>query len=137
MASQTLSDRRAFRYAVAEIRAEQFAKRERGIEIRKAATAAYFGDEFAIWWAIAFKCRLGKQVDGGDLTMIVGYDTLASSMAYEFPEFADDDGPARLWDFLLSPHDPMPSREVIERMAQDRLEYQAGQDAEADRYIPF
>lgn len=126
MASQTLSDRRAFRYAVAEIKAEQFAKRERGIEIRKAATAAYFGDQFAIWWAIAFKCRLGKQVADGDLTRIVGYDTLAASMAHEFPEFSDDDGPARLWGFLLSPHDPMPQREEIERMARERLEYQAG-----------
>lgn len=126
---------RALRAALAEVTAEQFAKRERAVEIRRAATAAYFGPQFERWWAIAFRVRLGKHfADGHDFSSVVGHDTLAATIALEFPEFADDDGPQRLWDFLMSPHDAMPSREKLLELARERVEYLAGRDAEADRY---
>lgn len=126
---------KALRAALAEVTAEQQAKRERSIEIRRAATAAYFGPQFERWWAIAFRVRLGKHfADGGDHSTVVGHDTLAATIALEFPEFADEDGTQRLWDFLMSEHDPMPPRAKLLELARDRLEYQAGRDAEADRY---
>ncbi len=44
-----------------------------------------------------------------------GYDEIAQQIATAFPEYATDDGTQRLWDFLFSPYDKMPSRyELIE-----------------------
>ena len=88
------------------------------------AAATYFGTEsgFHVWWAIAFRVRFARQLaEGQDLTSIPGYDTLAQELSWEFGEFADDGGAERLWDLLLSPHDPMPCVEQIERQALELL----------------
>lgn len=80
------------------------------------------------WWRVGFQHTYGARVERADFTAVPGYDGLAQEVAGRFPEYADDDGTARLWAFLLSPYDPLPRREVLMRRAMDRLEAMIGRE---------
>lgn len=117
--------KRALREAIAEITANERAKREHSWAVRRAAAWAYFGRERirAGRWATAFQATFGKLANQGkDYTAIPGHDTLPGSIADDFPEFTADGGTERLWDLLLSPHDPMPKPRCIRRAALDYLD---------------
>ncbi len=104
--------------AYRELKAERWEKRQRPNEIRATAWMMHTASTPGCWpfwrhgFASRFRTRLAR---GADHTIVPGYDEIAQQIATEFPEFATDDGTQRLWDFLFSPYDKMPSRyELIE-----------------------
>ena len=52
-----------------------------------------------------------------------GGDERLSPRRQGAPEYRTDDGTQRLWDFLLSVRDRMPSRDEMIRRAMQRLEH--------------
>ena len=121
--------------AYREIKAAEIQKRERPNEIRATAWTCYKANSPGCWpfWRhgfyATFKARLAR---GADYTIIPGYDEIAQEIATEFPEYAGDDGTERLWDFLLSPYDKMPSRDEMLRKAADLVA-----DTDTDSQVPF
>ncbi|MDZ4819195.1 MAG: AAA family ATPase [Planctomycetota bacterium] len=116
MSSLTVQSRNTLRQLMSEIEDRERSKRQRGWDVRKAAALRYFGERRinAGRWANGFQASFGKLADlGKDFTAIPGYDTLADGLAADFPEYGGDDGCERLWTFLLSPHDRLPSRDVM------------------------
>jgi hypothetical protein len=59
--------------------------------------------------------------DGGDMTMIPGFDDVAKELANtELPELGQDDPAAALWDLITAPKDLMPPADETMRLAFDR-----------------
>lgn len=129
--------------AYAEVKHLERVRREHANAVREHAWTLYTATTPYRWpfWRVGFQTFFGKRIArGADLTSIPGYDTLASEVALTFPEYAGPDGTERLWAFLLSPYDPLPSRESMIRAAMDRLEahrseHEAG--VPADLEVPF
>ena len=135
MPNESVNDRpytvaRLLRDTTHEIEELERAKREHAWEIRRTAAECYFGRDRVYWagrWATIFQEQFGKLIASGrDLTAIPRYDDLAQEVAAVFPEYQAEDGTARLWDFLLSPHDPLPSRDEIVRQAVLRVAQEIG-----------
>ena len=108
------------RDTISQIEEGERARREHLWEVRRTAAEFYFGGErcrHAGRWAHIFQEQFGRMTEGRDHTVIPRYDELAQEVASVFPEYQDEDGTARLWDFLLGPHDPMPQRDLIVRAA--------------------
>lgn len=81
--------------------------------------------------------------EGGDMTMIPGFDDAAKELANtEIPELGQDDPAAALWELITAPKDNMPPadetmREAIERaveMTVDAADVPAADELEA---VPF
>ena len=109
-----------------QVKTEERAKRERPDEVRCVAWTCFTAHSPGCWpfWYHGFRKRYGDRIArGADHTCIPGYDVLAQQMAAEFPEYRTDDGTQRLWDFLLSVRDRMPSRDEMIRRAMQRLEH--------------
>lgn len=108
----------------AQVREEEQAKRAHANEVRETAWHLYWSNRPYTWkwWRIGFQTQFGKRAGESDYTVIPRHDTLAQEMGSRFPEFAGDDGTARLWDFLLSPYVPMPSRAEMMAEAERRFE---------------
>jgi energy-coupling factor transporter ATP-binding protein EcfA2 len=115
------STTKLLRDTLAEIEQRERDKREHAWEVRKTAAECYFGRDRVFWagrWATIFQEQFGKlRSEGKDLTSIPRYDDLALSIVSVFPEYADEGGTERLWDFLLSSHDPLPPRDEMTRRA--------------------
>ena len=75
------------------------------------------------FWRHGFASRWGRKVAEGDHTLVPGYDEIAQQIATAFPEYAGDDGTERLFDFLFSPYDRLPSRAEMLRKALDLAEH--------------
>lgn len=108
-----------------ELKAEERGKRERPNEVRAAAWTMHTASVPGCWpfWRHGFLSRFGRRIaKGADHTVVAGYDEIAQQIGTWFPEYADDDGTERLWDFLLSPYDKMPPAEELYRKAIDRAE---------------
>ena len=109
--------------AYREVKAAEWERRQYANEVREAAWCLATSPGCWPFWRHGFLSRFGHLIArGADLTSIPGYDLLAQSVALRFPEYATDDGTERLWDFLLSPHDRMPTREQLYRKAVDMAE---------------
>ena len=95
--------------ALAEVKAAEWARREREVSIRRWAWTTWTRHSPGCWefWRHGFRRVLGKRGDAHDFTSIPRYDTFARTLAYEFPEFTDD--VAGCWEFLLSPYNRLPS----------------------------
>jgi hypothetical protein len=87
-------------------------KRERPNEVRQAAWYMHTAHTplSQSFWRWGFLSRFGKRLETYDYTCIRGYDTIHQQIAGMFPEYDAPDGEWRLWSFLLSPYDRMPSR---------------------------
>ena len=93
-------------------------KRQRANEVREAAWCIATSRGCWPFWRHGFLSRYGRLVArGDDITSIPRYDTIAQEVGWYFPEYADDDGTQRLWDFLLSPYDRLPPAEELWRKA--------------------
>ena len=94
------------------IRADAIASREYLNELRKHSWFLHTASTPYKWdfWRVGFKTVWGVRVDRQDYTAIRGWDTLAQEVAQRFPDYADPD---RLFDFLLSPYDPIPPAEDL------------------------
>ena len=126
MARHNVSDRTPtttwlLRDTIHQLEELERAKREHAWEVRRTAAEFYFGRDKVYWggrWAHIFQEQFSKLLaQGRDHTAIPRYDELAQEVASIFPEYQAEDGTARLWDFLLGPHDPMPPRDEIVRAA--------------------
>ena len=73
----------------------------------------------APFWRHGFAKNYGKRVERHDYTIIPGYDEIHDSVAREYPEYAGDDGEYRLFDFLFSPYEKLPSRAELYAEAMD------------------
>lgn len=59
--------------------------------------------------------------EGGDMTMIPGFDDVAKELANtEIPELGQDDPATALWDLITAPKDNMPPADETMRLAFDR-----------------
>lgn len=130
---------RDLRQAIAEVRAIEREKRERANEIRQTAWCHFKFNRPLMWswWQTGFAHNYGKRVERSDFTAIPGYDTLAQEMAALFPEYSDDDGCARQWDFLLSPYETLPPRANLVRQAKQLLRDRRRQPATEICNDPF
>lgn len=120
--------KRDLRQALNEVREREYNKRAHQWEARRCAVGLFFALEPGMqkWWAIAFQIRYRKlRAAGHDLDKIVGHDTLAQEMALYYPEYRDAEV---LWDFLLSPHNAMPSAAWMRREAEELLEASADRE---------
>ena len=111
--------------AYREVKAMEREKREHPNEIRASAWMLYTASSPGCWdfWRHGFLARFGHRLArGADHTIIPGYDEIAQQIATMYPDFAGDDDTARLWDFLLSPYDRLPSREEMYRKALELAE---------------
>jgi hypothetical protein len=116
--------------AYRELKHAEQSKRERPNEVRRAAWFLATASSPGCWpfWRHGFTARWGHRIArGDDYTVVPGYDEIASAVATEFPEYADDAGPERLWDFLFSPFEPLPSRECLLRRAMEVVEAEQGE----------
>ena len=97
-------------------------KRAHPNQVRQAAWMMATASTPGSWpfWRHGFLSRWGQRIArGADHTIVPGYDEISQEIASEFPEYAGDDGTERLWDFLLSPYDRLPSREDLYLAALD------------------
>jgi len=59
--------------------------------------------------------------EGGDMTMIPGFDDVAKELANtEIPELGQDDPATALWELITAPKDNMPSADATMREAIER-----------------
>ena len=111
--------------AYRELKTIEWEKRQRPNEIRAVAWMMHTASTPGSWpfwrhgFASRFRTRLAR---GADHTIVPGYDEIAQQIATEFPEYAGDDGTGRLWDFLFSQYDKMPSRYELLELALDLAE---------------
>ncbi len=106
----------AVRAAYREIKATEIAKREHPNEVRQTAWHMMTAHSPGCWpfWRHGFDSRWGHKLgSAGDYTVVPGYDELAQEVGQIFPEYADDTGTERLFDFLFSPYDKLPSRQTM------------------------
>lgn len=120
-----------------ELKRESRERAERPNAIRQAAWEAATPRGCHPFWRHGFISRWGRAVERHDYTAIPRYDELASTVAYEFPEFATDDGPERLFDFLFTPYERLPTRDdlldaAIERAVRQRRSAAAYADSTSD-----
>lgn len=111
--------------AYREVKRAEWEKRQRPNEIRSTAWFMATASTPRSWpfWRHGFYSRWGHKIArGADHTCIPGYDEIAQSIGGEFPEYAGDDGTERLFEFLLSPYDKLPSREEMYDAALDLAE---------------
>ncbi len=129
MSGSTLQRRptaRQLAQAVAEVRYLEREKRAHANDVRQTAWCHYNGQRPGVWpfWRHGFAAVFGKRVERSDFTAIPGYDSLAQEMAAIFPEYSDESGCERLWDFLLSPYEKIPPRADVvheaRRLLRDR-----------------
>ncbi len=116
----------AVQAAYCEIKEAEKARREQPNAVREAAWCMATASTPASWpfWRHGFSSRWGARVERHDYTAVPGYDEIGQQIATWFPEYATDDGTERLFDFLLSPYDKLPTREEIYQKAISRLEWQ-------------
>jgi len=110
--------------AYRQIKEDEREKRERPNAIRERAWCMAVPVGWHPFWSFGFQSQWGKKVAELDHTVIPGYDEIAQEIGWEFPEYANDTGTERLFDFLLSPYDRMPSAEEMYRRAMDRVEFE-------------
>ncbi len=108
---------------VAELKEREIAQRERPNAIRRDAWEMATFNSPGCWpfWRHGFASRFGRRVERSDFTAIPGYDEISQQIASEYPEYSDDDGTERLFEFLLSDYDKLPAAEDIYRRAIDRV----------------
>jgi hypothetical protein len=110
-----------------ELKEAERAKRQRSNEVRQSAWMLATASTPGCWpfWRHGFWARWGhKLAAGSDFTVVPGYDEIGQEMGGLFPEYSGDDGTERLFGFLFSPYDRMPSREELYQKALDRAEYE-------------
>jgi hypothetical protein len=73
------------------------------------------------WWRCGFQSLYGRRYNHAGYVGIPRYDVIADEVALYFPEYGTDDGIERLWEFLMSPYDRMPSREELLQQAEEIL----------------
>lgn len=130
----------AVREAAAEIRAAERAKRERANEVRETAWTMATAHTPGSWpfWRHGFYSRWGRRIArGSDYTIIPRYDEIAQEVAWYFGEYSGDDGTERLFDFLLSPYEKLPTREEIYRKAMNIVEEMNVVEEQPVADIPF
>jgi len=110
-----------------EIKQAEREKRERPNEVRQAAWSMATTPGCWSFWRHGFCARWGRKVERHDFTAVPGYDEIGQEIASWFPEYADDGGTERLFEFLFSPYDRMPTREEMYRKAIELAEYWAKQ----------
>jgi len=118
--------------AYREVKAAEREKRERPNEIRSFAWFIATASTPGSWpfWRHGFYSRWGHRIArGADYTVIPGYDEIGQQIGGAFPEYTDDTGTERLFEFLLSPYDKLPSREEMYDAALDLAELSADQTA--------
>lgn len=111
--------------AYREVKAREWEKRQRPNEIREHAWMMHTASVPGCWpfWRHGFLARFGRQLARGkDHTCVPGYDEIGQQIGTAFGEYAGDDGTERLWEFLFSPYDKLPSREELYRKAMDLIE---------------
>lgn len=106
-----------------QIRTEWKTRHEHPDEVRRAAWAIASSSGCYPFWRFGFQKRWGKRVEELDHTIVPRYDEIAQEVAWYFPEYSGDDGAERLFDFLFSIREPMPSAETMYRQAMDRVEF--------------
>jgi len=124
-------DWNAVRQAAAEVRDAEREKRQRPNEVRETAWIMATACTPASWpfWRHGFYSRWGRRIArGADYTVIPRYDEIAQEVGWYFPEYSGDDGTERLFEFLLSPYDKLPTREEIYRKAMDLVECHKAMD---------
>jgi len=108
-----------------EVKENEQQKRRRCNEVREAAWIMHTASRPGCWpfWRHGFGARFARQLARGrDYTCVPGYDEIGQQIAGEFGEYAGDDGTERLWAFLFSQYDRMPSREEMMRRAMELVE---------------
>lgn len=131
--------RRGYRWADVQaayeaIKVEEQERREYLNEVRRDAWGIVVGcrTPSAQFWRHGFQRRYGDKVAENDYTLVPKYDLIAQEIGWNYPEYQGDDGADRLFDFLFTPYNRMPtSVEMYERA----LERVAAMDGDAD--IPF
>ena len=114
--------------AYRDLKQQEQEKRERPHEVPSTAWVMHTASTPGSWpfwrhgFAARFQTRLAR---GDDHTIVPGYDEIAQQIATAFPEYATDDGTQRLWDFLFSPYNRMPSREELIEEALDAVDSHA------------
>jgi len=110
----------AIREAYAQIREEEILQREHPNAIRQAAWAMATSPGCHPFWRHGFLSRWGQRIArGADYTIIPRHDEIAQQIGWDFPEVDDSQ---QLWDFLLSPHDRLPTAKTMYSKALDRAE---------------
>ena len=120
----------AVQAAYCQLKQSEREKRERPNAVRQAAWTMVTANTPGSWpfWRHGFCARWGRKIaQDHDYTIVPGYDEISQEVGWYFPEYADDTGTERLWDFLFSPHDKLPTREELYRKAIDLAEQWAGQ----------
>ncbi len=129
-ARQSGLDWQAVQAAYEQIKQTERQRRERPNEIRATAWTMATASTPGCWpfWRHGFASRWGTRIArGADFTVVPGYDEIGQQIGTAFAEYADDDGTERLFEFLLSPYDRLPTREEMYRQAVD-LAQQWGDD---------
>ena len=122
-----------------EVKENEREKRRRPNEIREAAWMMHTASRPGSWpfWRHGFCARFARQLARGqDHTCVPGYDEIGQQIATAFGEYGGDDGTERLWDFLFSQYDRMPSREEMMGRAMDLVERELAHSAAAESGIP-
>lgn len=123
--------------AYRHVKAAEWEKRERPNEVRQTAWMLANAHSRGCWpfWRHGFSARWGHKIARGeDYTCVPGYDEIGQEIGWLFPEYGTDDGTERLWDFLFSPYDKLPSRDDLYDQAMDFLE-SCAEDTLAE--VPF
>ncbi len=110
--------------AYGEIKLAETAKREQPRAVRQMAWCMATSEGCHSFWGLGFQNRWGKRAAELDYTIVPHYDEIAQEISWEFPEYANDDGAERLFNFLFSPYDRMPFAESMYRQAMDMVEFE-------------
>jgi hypothetical protein len=98
-----------------ELKRQAAAERQHANEVRQHAWYLHNVHTPGKWefWRHGFVSQYGRRVDASDYTAVPGWDTLATAVALRFPEYAGVEGTERLWLFLMSAYDALPSRDDL------------------------
>lgn len=121
--------------AYRQIRHEEWEKRQRPREIRRAAWCMATSPGCWPFWGIGFQKRWGKRAAELDYTVVPRYDEIVQEIGWYFPEYAHDNGAEELFEFLFRPYDRMPSAEEMYRQAMDRVDFELFTSAPVDDTI--
>ena len=106
-----------------QVEMEEWSRRERPWAVRRAAWRIHTGSSPWLWaiWPFGFQREATKHnCYEGDYTTFPGYDEIHDGIKREFPEYDTGDGEQRLFDYLFSPANPMPTPSELWAEALDR-----------------
>ena len=109
--------------AYCQLKDQEIAKRQRPNAVCQDAWIIATFNSPGCWpfWRHGFASRYGQRVERSDLTAVPGYDEIGQQIATEYPEYSDSAGTERLFEFLMSDYNRLPTSGQLYRQALDQV----------------